>query len=224
MNKIKNTLKSMRTLHQAVVLGMAIVLAGCETYQASAIMRIHEGMTQQDVTNLLGSPDFRRFNNGVEEWEYRQYGTFQKARTILVSFADFKVTGMDSFATPVSQTPAPAAVIPVMPATPSAFRHATLMNGIEHNDFIREYRFAIDRDSRIRMLDGMLQKHNLTSEQCAEIVDKTPTIDQLKIAKKLYPYIRGERNSEQIIKVLFSSFDQDEMRNFIKEQDGRQLW
>jgi hypothetical protein len=86
-----------------------------------------------------------------------------------------------------------------------------------------DYRFAVGSDERNKMVDRLLQKNDITSEQCVKIVDKTPSTYQLKIAQKLYPYIRGERDPEEIIKVLFSSFDQDRMRQFVEEQERHRL-
>lgn len=60
------------------------------------MMQIKEGMTLADVKKILGTPDYRRFNGEFEEWEYRW------SKTHIIRFYDGEVSGMDSFATPVS--------------------------------------------------------------------------------------------------------------------------
>lgn len=63
-------------------------------------MDIREGMTKEQVRSMLGAPDLRRFENNIEEWEYRG------ARITVVRFRKDKVLGMDMF-TPHTCGPLP---------------------------------------------------------------------------------------------------------------------
>ena len=75
-------------------------------------MKVQRGMSQEEVSHLLGKPDFRRFDNG--------YGTSgniprpicpQLTNTvIIIDFVDGMVTNMDSFESNI--TPPPVAVCP----------------------------------------------------------------------------------------------------------------
>lgn len=35
-------------------------------------MKVEKGMAKKEVVSLLGEPDFRRFDEQVEEWEYKK--------------------------------------------------------------------------------------------------------------------------------------------------------
>ncbi|MDR0939995.1 MAG: DUF4476 domain-containing protein [Mediterranea sp.] len=214
MDKIDNTLKSMRKkLRVACALVLVAALSGCGTYRASQIMDIHPGMTQKEVSELMGKPTFRRFNNGVEEWEYEQVGNyFQWPRRVFVTFENGKVIGMDSNGgRPQSPT------VVVAPPAPPVARQPTIMDDKEFADFTRDFFRLASRDERMRLVDEMLSGHDLTMEQCAEIVKDTSSTDQLKMAKKLYPYVRGKRNPQPIIDAIFFPSEQEEMRRFVRE-------
>ena len=64
----------------------------------------------------------------------------------------------------------------------------------------------------------MLQKHDVTSAQCVEMVKEISyTPDQVEMMKKMYPYVRDRQNFNKVINILFSDTYKDEVRKFIKE-------
>ena len=64
----------------------------------------------------------------------------------------------------------------------------------------------------------MLQKHDVTSAQCVEMVKELSyTPDQVEMMKKMYPYVRDRQNFNKVINILFSDTYKDEVRKFIKE-------
>lgn len=65
------------------------------------LQRIQKGMSKQGITQILGSPQYRRFDQNIEEWEYTKVLPGSSGRTsIIVSFEGDKVVAMDSFAAP----------------------------------------------------------------------------------------------------------------------------
>lgn len=77
---------------------MCFLFAGCGSSSFSAnLMTIGEGMPQEKVRELLGNPDYRRFDRDLEEWEYVKGYSQEENKIILIRFIDKKVTGMDTF-------------------------------------------------------------------------------------------------------------------------------
>ena len=67
-------MKTKRNIASLIAAG-ALFLASCSSMfypKANALDAIKQGMTQEEVTKLLGRPDFRRIDYGLEEWEYRK--------------------------------------------------------------------------------------------------------------------------------------------------------
>ena len=63
----------------------------------SAIMKVEKGMAKKEVVSLLGEPDFRRFDEQVEEWEYKKTNPLTAETTIIiVNFINERVSNMNS--------------------------------------------------------------------------------------------------------------------------------
>ncbi len=63
-----------------------------------SLQNIQNGMTPQEVNAVMkGSPDYRRFVSGREQWEYRRYNTNNERIIVLINFYDGHVVGLDSF-------------------------------------------------------------------------------------------------------------------------------
>lgn len=76
------------------------LIAGCglTAGNTNVVMKVQRGMSQEQVTGLLGNPELRRFCDGVEQWEYNRTNVFGATTTvIIVDFIDGKVVSMDSF-------------------------------------------------------------------------------------------------------------------------------
>ena len=102
MKRVKETL--------AIFL-LSLVLGSCGSLMDNNILlSIHKGMTQEEVTKLLGRPDYRRFDEQGEQWEYRKgEGLGRYGTTILIDFKNSLVSNLDSFeSVPIP----PALVIP----------------------------------------------------------------------------------------------------------------
>lgn len=102
----------MRRLKQTLLaLTICTLVISCSLTTSSTIMKVQRGMSQEEVSHLLGKPDFRRFDNGSEQWEYTKTNMSTAANTvIIIDFVDGMVTNMDSFESNI--TPPPVAVCP----------------------------------------------------------------------------------------------------------------
>ena len=222
----------MRNIHMILLFALWMVVGSCFTGYVSTkqIMGIQQGMSQQAVENVLGKPDFRRFDGNMEEWEFHRYNETSITvipSTIIIYFTNGKVVSMDTFKRyeecqgtlpgGIAVTPA---IIPSKPVygPPAPNQEIRLMTDSEFDTFINKLKFTFMSDDQKRMINQLLNQHDVTSEQCVSIVKEISySPDQLEMAKILYPYVRDKRNFNKVIDVLFSSIYQDEMRKFIKE-------
>lgn len=88
-----------KTLIAVLLIGGSLFFSSCGSYKASrdAILKIEKGMSKREITNLLGNPDYRRFDHEYEQWEFIKVDPLYGTRTIiLVDFLDDRVTNMDS--------------------------------------------------------------------------------------------------------------------------------
>ena len=84
----------MRRLKQTLLaLTICTLVISCSLTTSSTIMKVQRGMSQEEVSHLLGKPDFRRFDNGSEQWEYTKTNMSTAANTvIIIDFVDGMVT------------------------------------------------------------------------------------------------------------------------------------
>lgn len=222
----------MRNIHMILLFALWMVVGSCFTGYVSTkqIMGVEQGMSKQEVQSMLGKPDFRRFDGDMEEWEFhRENGTPISAisTTIIIQFVNGTVVSMDTFKgyggchNPlpggIAVTPA---IIPSDPmyGRPTPDQEIRVMTDSEFDNFINKLKFTIMDDDQKRMINQMLNKHDVTSEQCVSIVKEISyTPDQVEMMKKLYPYVRNKGNFNKVIDILFSSVYKDEVRKFIKE-------
>ncbi len=78
---------------------LIFIIVSCKTLSIShRLLSIEQGMTKAEVSNLLGTPDYRRFTQEIEQWEFiigetpTRYGD-----VIIVDFVDGKVVNLNSF-------------------------------------------------------------------------------------------------------------------------------
>lgn len=84
---------------------LGLLDGGAAAKYAAAMGNVKEGMPQKDINQLLGPPDYRRFDAGLEEWEYVTAYSQVINRVIIIRFIDGEVTGMDTFTRPVPHNP-----------------------------------------------------------------------------------------------------------------------
>lgn len=97
----------MKKIHVLSMMLFLILGAGCMS--TSQLMKVEEGMSKQEITKIFGTPEFRRFDRGMEEWEYRKLILVTgEVKVTVITFEDGKVCGMNTFnVADVHQHPAP---------------------------------------------------------------------------------------------------------------------
>lgn len=222
----------MKKIPIILFLTLGMILGSCSTYYVSnkRVMEVQEGMTRQNVENILGQPDYRRFDGGIEEWEYRRVSSvlYQTLMTIIVSFEDGRVIGMNTFNSEEKLPPAPVVMPPSVVVTPPAdylpedrpYRK-TVMTREEFDRFFRDYRMEIMDDAQARFINDALNDYNFTSDQCKRIVGEIIMSDvQMKVMKRMYPQVVDKKNFDQVINKLNSSFDRNEMKQYLQDYHG----
>lgn len=221
----------MKRVHFILLTMLLILASSCGTSYISMkhVMDIQEGMSQREVQAILGTPDYRRFDGYLEEWEFlRDNGNvlISTAMTIVVQFVDGEVTRMNTYAGYGSTPPPPSVVVSsavmsgVEPRLPYDERYPTdverlrlrAMTSSEFDVFFREYRSEPFDSGRTRMLNN-LSSSNLTCRQCCDLIDLcTFDSEKKKLIKQLYPKIADKKNFQLVLDKLTFESDKREIR------------
>lgn len=88
----------MKKIHVLWVLSLLVLTASCGSM--NKLMKVEEGMSKQEITKIFGTPDYRRFDRGIEEWEYRSLSVVTgEYKVTVITFDDGRVSGMDTYNT-----------------------------------------------------------------------------------------------------------------------------
>jgi hypothetical protein len=94
----------MKTIRKMALVGvLGVMLSSCASLfnfntVADNAARIQPGMTKDEVTDVMGrTPNFRRFSDGRDEWEYRTLLNNDDYDVVVIDFYNGRVTSMDSF-------------------------------------------------------------------------------------------------------------------------------
>ena len=188
--------------------------------KANALDAIRQGMTQEEVTKLLGRPDFRRIDYGLEEWEYRKLFSPLDSdyTTVIVRFEDGRLVYMDSFhasdrepqAPPVPVVQEPVAVVPVQPVYPNA------MPDRAFRDFYQKVKREIAPDDQIKLIRATVGHKLFTCRQCAEMMSLfTFDDDKMQVLRAFAPRLVDKENYETILREIDSMFTQDDAKKLL---------
>ena len=72
----------MKKIHVLWMLLFLVLSTSCVS--VNRLMKVQEGMSRQEISKIFGTPEYRRFDRGMEEWEYRSLSL---------------ISGMDTFTT-----------------------------------------------------------------------------------------------------------------------------
>ena len=96
----------MKKIHVLLMLLLLVISAGCGSM--NKIMKVQEGMSRQEISKIFGAPDYRRFDRGVEEWEYHRLSVIGgETKITVITFDEGRVSGMNTFVREVYTHPAP---------------------------------------------------------------------------------------------------------------------
>ncbi len=95
-------MKAILTISFMVLMALAFSSCGTTNVYANRVARVQKGMTKEDVKELFGKPDFIRFDDYSDMWEYRRFILVEDGwSVVIISFDDRElVNGMDTFFEP----------------------------------------------------------------------------------------------------------------------------
>lgn len=191
----------------------SLFLSGCASLTGnSAITKIEKGMTKKEIVKLLGEPDFRRFDDQYEEWEYKKtHPLTQETKIIIVDFINERVSHMNSFSGDTYPNPsvvvAPPAEIEYGHSRPRhPDRRPGLSQAIGEKEFQQLYNKVKQKpfkDDQLELLQIGIANHNVTCKQCIRLMSiYTFDDEKLKVLEIVAPHIIDAENYEDIIKSL----------------------
>lgn len=213
----------MKTFRQ-IIAGATIVMAffGCASLipsnsSTNVLSSIQKGMSKQEVINILGSPEFRRFDRETEEWEFTRklYNEDAIATTtqIVISFEEGKVVAMDSFRRDAYSVPTPPDGMVINPPVGFYFK------GMHPGEFQRLYEKVKSRpfkDDQIEMLHVASRNNNLSCKQCARLMSLFPfDDDKIKVLKMFASGIEDIENYDEILDAIDSLFKRDDAKKIL---------
>lgn len=93
-----------KTIRKMALVGvLGVMMSSCASLfnfntVADNAARIQPGMTKDEVTDVMGrTPNFCRFSDGRDEWEYRTLLNNDDYDVVVIDFYNGRVTSMDSF-------------------------------------------------------------------------------------------------------------------------------
>lgn len=209
-------MKSLKQTLFILVAGISFTSCG-SLINNNAMMSVQKGMSQEEVSHLLGKPDYRRFDEQGEQWEYKKGGGINHYPSIiLVDFTNGKVTNFDSFED-IPHTP-PIAVCPpneiVTIDPPHNSGHIGKRRPMNADDFERLYNKVKNKpfkDDQIEIIAVGSINNYFTSNQCARLMKLFTWDDEkMKILDILAPRIVDKENAKIIIDTLDSLFKKDD--------------
>lgn len=203
-----------RTFIALLLVICSFTLCSCASLTGkSAIMKIEKGMTKNDVVGLLGQPDFRRFDEQFEEWEYKKENPITSDRKIIVvTFLNGKVSNMNSFNGEIPSTP-PIAICPPnemdhetrpYPSRPNNHRKPSkAMDEKEFKLFYDKINQKPFNDDKLELLEIGVTNRWFTCKQTIRLMSIFTFDDErLTVLELVAPHIVDLENYDDIIKSL----------------------
>ena len=190
-------MKTIRLIIAGLVMTMGFSSCSSLFYDAKVdvLNSIQKGMSRQEVTKILGTPEYRRFDRDIEEWEYSRVlsGKSNISRTqIVVTFEGGRVVAMDSFSGEPRTLPVvPSEVVIDSPAP-------VYVRGMHPEDFRHFYEKVKSRpfkDDQIEMMRTVARNNSLNCVQCASLMALyTFDDDKMKVLNIFAPNIVDPEN------------------------------
>ncbi len=164
-------MKTIRLIIAGLVMTMGFSSCSSLFYDAKVdvLNSIQKGMSRQEVTKILGTPEYRRFDRDIEEWEYSRVlsGKSNISRTqIVVTFEGGRVVAMDSF----SGEPR---TLPVVPSEVVIDSPAPVYVGDAPRRlpaFYEKVKSRPFKDDQIEMMRTVARNNSLNCVQCASLM------------------------------------------------------
>lgn len=194
------------------ILTTSSVLSSCSVTLGSgshnALMKASKGMTKEEVNKLFGPPDFRRFENDLEQWEYQKGGIGSFTKYLIIEFENDTIKSMDSF-NEISK----GISIGNMD-TKRVSLHIT--GSIDDDEFDEIYNKVKDSVFKESTLDRSIRFQEFSCAQCIRLMSLyTFDDDKLKMLKVLKGHIVDTQNYDDIIDSLDFISSRDKAREIL---------
>lgn len=216
-------MKNIMNIIAAITLLMA--MTSCGLYdtagqRAQLMGNLHEGMTKREVAAVLGNPEFRRYNNGIEQWEFHKTH-FSGAETVIL--LDFRNDKVISFNTYDGNYPSPGyPPIAVCPPAPAG-SNPSLPYPTDDEAWFRElYQRVKDKPFKDGRLDVIRDAARQSDFTCDEIIQLMKLFsfddDQLEVLSILEPTIIDRQNVDRIINSMTFISGEEKARNILNRK------
>lgn len=191
-------------------------------YSSSNVLgQIKQGMSPQEITQLLGKPEYRRLDYDIEEWEYRKKLNFldSEETVIIIRFENERLIYLDSFKarerqpqTPVaSVTPPPPSPVVIGIERPSS-PIGPPMSDNRFEEFYDDAKSYIFKSEQMQFIRSGVKNKRFTCRQCARMMSLfTFDDDKFKIIKIFAPYLTDKENYDVITDYFLLSSDREKV-------------
>lgn len=213
-------------------LALGLSLTSCDLSMLtnrSETNRIERGMTKREVTNILGTPSYRRLaTDGSEDWEYRRTNILGETSVVVVTFYDNRVVRMDSYngddwERRRSQRDYPS--YPSNPTYPSNPRYPSYPQDPRYEDerdresfedFLRAIADKHFTKDKIRFIRDAARRNVFTVAQTARILRLfTWDSEKLEVLEALAPRLRDGYNAYKLVDLFTFSDNQEQARRIL---------
>lgn len=198
-----------------------------------ALLNIEKDMTKSEVSKILGTPDYRRFDEDIEQWEYVKGENYMSyGDVIIVDFKDGRVVNLNSYKNkPVAQV---AQVEHIDRGTPGYIERSRteyrydrrydrrIMDENEFRSFYNRVKSAPFRDEQFKIVSFETANRFFTSRQSRDLIAIYNFDDErLKMLDILAPKIVDRENSGVIVDIFTFSSGKDKARDILLNSKGK---
>lgn len=216
-------MKNIMNIIAAITLLMA--MTSCGLYdtagqRAQLMGNLHEGMTKREVAAVLGNPEFRRYNNGIEQWEFHKTHFSGAETVILLDFRNDKVISFDTYD---GNYPSPGyPPIAVCPPAPAG-SNPSLPYPTDDEAWFRElYQRVKEKPFKDGRLDVLREAARQSDFTCDEIIQLMKLFsfddDRLEALTILEPTIIDRQNVDRIINSMTFISGEEKARNILNRK------
>ena len=216
----------MKLIRQVFGLLVCVIgLSSCASLltNKNVLMNVQKGMSQKEVSSILGKPDYRRFDNELEEWEYSKPIMGNAGyTTIIVGFVNDRVVNMDSFQGETPVAPHVAVVAPnrvdvnppIYPSHPQGNRR--YMDDRDFQDLYNKVKSKPFKDDQLELLSIGASNNRFSCKQCVRMMSiYTFDDEKLQVLGILASKIVDRQNYEEIINALDFISSHEKAKNML---------
>lgn len=214
-------MRTMKTVLLAIVI--CLLASGCGSLftasQKDTVSHIRPGMSKEQVEGMLGSPDYTRFDGGIEQWEYGSfYYVDSHSVNVIIDFDNGRVIALNTFNTPPVAPVPPVPPVVAVPSTVHAEQHFMLSNEKQFEKFYHCMKEEPFTSGRLNMLEKEVRHTDFTCEQCIRLMNlNTFDDDKLKMLRLLAPVLSDPENSSEILDSLDFLSSKDKAKKILQE-------